>query len=220
MASGEMTDAEFVVFLTVMFNVIRARLRSGGVVFACIDWRHVRHVVTAAEAAGFELLNIAVWVKTNAGQGSLYRSQHELIVVAKQSGEAHRNNIELGRHGRSRSNVWEYRGVNVMGPERHLLAKHPTVKPAAMVEDAIRDVSVVGDCVFDAFLGSGTTMIAAQRCGRNCFGIEIEPKFVDLAIRRWEELTGGSAIREADGVSFYDAERAARTLSSAEEGAK
>ena len=205
-ASGDMTAEEFQIFLENYLVIIFSLLQQNGVAFVCMDWRHVRHLLNAGESRNFELINIVVWTKSNPGMGSFYRSQHELIVVFKRKGQSHRNNIELGRHGRSRSNVWPYRGVNVFGPERHLLDLHPTVKPSAMVADAIRDVTLPGEIVFDPFLGSGSTLIAAERTQRRCFGIEIEPKYVDLSIRRWQLETGQSAIRLADGVSFNDAE--------------
>ena len=208
-ASGEMTSAEFQIFLENCLVIIFSRLQQNGVAFVCMDWRHVRHLLNAGESRNFELINIVVWTKSNPGMGSFYRSQHELIVVFKRKGQSHRNNIELGRHGRSRSNVWPYRGVNVFGPERHLLDLHPTVKPSAMVADAIRDVTLPGEIIFDPFLGSGTTLIAAERTHRRCLAIEIEPKYVDLSIRRWQLETGQSAIRLSDGVSFNDAEELA-----------
>jgi DNA modification methylase len=210
MASGEMTDEQFEAFLGAMFEALESILEVVAVSYVCMDWRHLRHLLTAAEARRLELVNLAVWVKSNAGMGSFYRSQHELIAGLKRRGERHRNNIELGRHGRSRSNVWQYRGVNVHGPERHLLDDHPTVKPSAMVADAIRDVTLPGELVFDPFLGSGTTLLAAQRTGRICFGIEIAPRYVDLTIRRWQHETGRSAVREADGMTFADAEEQVR----------
>jgi DNA modification methylase len=205
-ASGEMSDSEFQAFLESTLLVTFAWLQVKGVAYVCMDWRHIRHLLNAGRTRNLELLNLVVWTKSNPGMGSFYRSQHELIAVFKRNGESHRNNIELGRHGRSRSNVWPYRGVNVFGPERHLLDEHPTVKPAAMVGDAIRDVTLPGEIVFDPFLGSGSTLIAAERTHRRCFGIEIEPKFVDLAVRRWQLETGRSAIRKSDGVSFSNAE--------------
>ena len=163
---------------------------------------------SSAEAHHLELVNVAVWVKSNPGMGSFYRSQHEFVAIFKRAGEKHRNNVELGKHGRSRSNVWHYRGVNVLGPERHLLSEHPTVKPSAMVADAIRDATLPGDRVFDPFLGSGTTLLAAERCDRICLGVEIEPRFVDLAIRRWQAETGLSAVRVSDGLTFDEAQAA------------
>lgn len=216
MASGEMTKAQFAAFLRAILSVILVRLKAGGLAYVCMDWRHIADLVTAAEAIDLELVNVAVWVKTNPGMGSFLRSQHEFVAIFKRAGEKHRNNVELGKHGRSRSNVWQYRGVNVMGPERHLLGEHPTVKPSAMVADAIRDTSQPGDVVFDPFLGSGTTLLAAERCNRVCYGIEIEPRFVDLAIRRWEAETGRAAIRSTDGLTFDEVQLAAGEASAGE----
>ncbi|MET2829306.1 DNA modification methylase [Mesorhizobium shangrilense] len=223
MAAGEMSDAEFEVFLASTLRTVLAHVGRGGVSFLYIDWRHVDVLMMTAKRLGCEILNLAVWVKTNAGMGSLYRSQHELVVVLKRQGEPHRNNVELGKHGRSRSNVWQYRGVNVFGPERHLLQEHPTVKPAAMLADAIRDTTQPGDTVFDPFLGSGSTMIAAERTHRLCYGIEIEPTFVDLSIRRWQAETGRDAVRTRDGMTFDEAAEIAeaeRMVGDAEEGEK
>ncbi|TGS85785.1 hypothetical protein EN817_20745 [Mesorhizobium sp. M3A.F.Ca.ET.174.01.1.1] len=210
MASGEMSRPEFQAFLCDTLETLFTRLSEGALAYVCMDWRSIAVLIDAGESLGLELLNVAVWVKTNAGMGSFLRSQHELIAIFKRPGVPHRNNVELGKHGRSRSNVWHYRGVNVMGPERHLLAEHPTVKPSAMVADAIRDASVPGDIVFDPFLGSGTTLIAAERTRRVCIGIEIEPTFVDLAIRRWQAETGKDAVRFSDGILFSAAEKAAK----------
>lgn len=210
MASGEMSRAEFQVFLCSTLSALFARMSTSALAYVCMDWRSIAALIDAGESLGLELLNLAIWVKTNAGMGSFLRSQHELVAIFKRPGVPHRNNVELGKHGRSRSNVWHYRGVNVMGPERHLLAEHPTVKPSAMVADAIRDASMPGDVVFDPFLGSGTTLIAAERTRRICHGIEIEPTFVDLAIRRWQAETGKDAIRLSDGMIFSAAEKAAK----------
>lgn len=204
-ASGEMSRGEFQSFLSRMTEVLDAHTAPGALLYVCMDWRSIADLCAATEAQGFEQLNLAVWTKTNPGQGSFYRSQHELIGVYKKPGAPHRNNVELGKHGRSRSNVWQYRGVNVFGVERPLLREHPTVKPSQLVADALRDASAVGDLVFDPFLGSGTTIIAAQRSRRVCYGIEIEPRFVDLAIRRWEDETGHEAVREQDGMTFATA---------------
>src|SRR5947209_6510897 len=161
------------------------------------------------EAYG-ELKNVCVWIKDNAGMGSLYRSQHELVLVFKQRGGSHRNNVQLGQFGRNRSNVWRYPGVNSFArstAEGNLLALHPTVKPVGMVADAILDCTARGEIVLDAFLGSGTTLIAAERTGRRCYGLELDPAYVDRAIRRWQALTGGSARHAASGRSFDDLAR-------------
>jgi len=156
-----------------------------------------------------ELKNICVWVKHNAGMGSLYRSQHELVFVFKQGHGSHCNNVELGRFGRHRSNVWNYAGANTFGrglEEGHLLTIHPTVKPVAMVADAILDCSARGDIILDPFLGSGTTLLAAERTGRRCCGIEIDPIYVDVVIRRWQAFTGEDARHAAKGQSFTEIE--------------
>ncbi|CAH2396490.1 site-specific DNA-methyltransferase [Mesorhizobium escarrei] len=201
MASGEMSEAEFGGFLRQSADAVKDSLSDTAISFVCMDWRGLSTLIKAADAIGFETVNIAVWVKTNPGMGSLYRSQHEFITVLKAKGARHRNNVELGKHGRSRSNVWTYRGVNVMGPERPLLREHPTVKPAALVADALRDVSKAGDRVFDPFLGSGSTLIAAERTKRVCIGIEISPRFVDThhtplaAGNRWRGHQGGRRHR-------------------------
>lgn len=214
-ASGELTDEEFEIFLRAMLVIIYRHLLANAVAFVCMDWRHCRHLAAAGEACELELLNLCVWTKSNPGMGSFYRSQHELIFVFKVKGQPYRNNVELGRHGRSRSNVWPYRGVNVFGAERHLLDSHPTPKPSAMVADAIRDVTLPGEIVFDPFLGSGTTLIAAERTHRRCYATEIEPKYIDLAIRRWQLETGLEAIRLSDGLSFAEAEKSAISVNAA-----
>lgn len=208
MASGEMNEAAFQAFLDLLFSVIVGYVVPGALVYAFMDWRSMAMLIVSGKAAELDLLNLVVWVKSNPGMGSFYRSQHELLAVFRKDGAAHINNVELGKHGRSRSNVWNYRGVNVLGPDRKWLEEHPTVKPTALMVDALRDASRPGDIVFDPFIGSGTTMIAAERTQRRCFGIEIAPKFVDLAIRRWQDETGRDAVRESDGLTFLEAAEA------------
>ncbi|MFI4935219.1 MAG: DNA modification methylase [Caulobacterales bacterium] len=189
--SGEMSTAEFTVFLAEALLSIWLRLVDGGVAFCCMDWRHVEETCAAARAVGFTVINLCVWTKTNPGMGSLYRSQHELVFVLKKGEAPHVNNVELGKQGRSRSNVWTYRGMSSFGADRdELLGAHPTVKPVALAADAIKDVSGRGDLVFDPFLGSGTTLIAAHRTGRRCFGVELDPLYVDVILSRWEAETG------------------------------
>lgn len=206
MASGEMTEAEFTQFLRkVMANLVEATI-PGSIHFHCIDWRHIYEMLTAGRETYSELKNICVWNKTNAGMGSLYRSQHELVAVFKSGTDPHINNVELGRHGRSRSNVWTYAGVNTFGAERDNLAIHPTVKPVAMIEDAIMDCSNRGDAILDAFCGSGSTLIAAERSGRRGFGLEIEPKYVDAALRRFRDIAGVEPIRISDGQTLKQLE--------------
>jgi 16S rRNA G966 N2-methylase RsmD len=207
MASGEMGEAEFTAFLTQTCRNLVAFSTAGSLHYICMDWRHVDVLLAAGRAAYGELTNLCVWVKHNAGMGSLYRSQHELVLVFKEPGGPHRNNVQLGRFGRNRSNVWHYPGANSFarhGAEGNLLALHPTVKPVALVADAILDASARGDIVLDAFLGSGTTVIAAERTGRRCCAIELDPGYVDTAIRRWQTLTGDQARHAATGRSFDD----------------
>jgi DNA modification methylase len=147
--------------------------------------------------------------------GAFYRSQHELIFVFKHGRSGHRNNVQLGQFGRNRSNVWYYSGANSFarrGDEGNLLALHPTVKPVAMVADAILDCSARGDVVLDAFLGSGTAVLAAERTGRRCYGIELDAGYVDTSVRRWQALTGRSARHAASGRSFDDLAREAEVV--------
>lgn len=206
MASGEMTAAEFTKFLRkVMANLVEATV-PGSIHFHCIDWRHIYEMLTAGRETYSEVKNVCVWAKTNAGMGSLYRSQHELVVVFKNGTAPHINNVELGRHGRSRSNVWTYAGVNTFGEERENLSIHPTVKPVRMIEDAIKDCSNRGDAILDAFCGSGSTLIAAERAGRRGFGLEIEPKYVDATLRRFRDLHGIEPVRMSDGRTLKQLE--------------
>lgn len=202
-ASGEMSRAEFTEFLAQWMLLTARYSEDGAIVFCCMDWRHLGECLAAGEQAFTELKNIIAWVKTNAGQGSFYRSQHELILVFKNGNGRHQNNIELGKHGRSRSNVWQYAGVNTFRKDRLAdLAVHPTVKPVALVADAMRDCSRRGDVVLDPFMGSGTTILAAEKIGRRSYGIEIDPLYVDVAIRRWQDFTKRDAILKATGQTF------------------
>jgi DNA modification methylase len=206
MASGEMNKAEFTAFLVQACRNLAAFSDGGSLHYICMDWRHLEELLAAGADTYGELKNLCAWVKDNAGMGSLYRSQHELILVFKQRGGTHRNNVQLGQFGRNRSNVWRYPGVNSFarcGAEGNLLALHPTVKPVALVADAILDCTERGAIVLDAFLGSGTTVIAAERTGRRCYGMELDPLYVDTAIRRWQALTGGKA-RHAESDRLFD----------------
>lgn len=210
MAVGEMNEAEFTDFLTQLCTLLARYSVDGSIHFLCIDWRHIRELLTAGRHVFSELKNICVWVKDNGGMGSLYRSQHELICVFKSGKERHRNNVQLGQYGRYRTNVWQYAGMNSFSrstEEGNLLDLHPTVKPVALVADAIMDCSGRNDIVLDPFLGSGTTVIAAERTGRICYGIEIDPLYVDTTIRRWQKFTGLSATHGLSGRSFNDLER-------------
>ena len=195
MASGEMTTDEFRMFLADTLSATASISRDGAVHFICMDWRHLDDVSAAAAGIYSELLNMCVWNKSNAGMGSLYRSKHELVFVYKVGSASHFNAVELGKHGRNRTNVWDYPSVNSMaGSRREDLALHPTVKPVALVADALQDVTRRGDVVFDMFTGSGTTLIAAERIGRTFRGCDIDPAYVDVTVERWSQLTGGTPI--------------------------
>jgi DNA modification methylase len=197
MASGEMSEDAFRQFLKETLGAAAAVSRAGAVHFVCMDWRHMDDVFSVGREIYGELLNICVWNKSNAGMGSLYRSKHEMVFVYRVGDAPHANMVELGRHGRNRTNVWDYPSVNSMaGSRREDLALHPTVKPVAMVTDAYQDVTKRGDLVFDMFLGSGTSLIAAERCGRRFRGCDIDPAYVDVAIERWVQMTGGSPVLE------------------------
>jgi len=212
MASGEMDGAEFTAFLAGALRNFAAFSLDGSLHYVCMDWRHLEELLAAARGAYGELKNLCVWVKDKAGMGSLYRSQHELVFVFKHGRNGHRNNVQLGQFGRNRSNIWHYPGARSFsrcGEEGNLLALHPTVKPVALVADAILDCSARGDIVLDGFLGSGTTVIAAERTGRRCFGLELDPGYVDTILRRWQALTGGSARHAVSGRSFDDLVREA-----------
>jgi DNA modification methylase len=207
MASGEMSEAEFVAFLTTSLRLLVRYSAGSSVHYVCMDWRHMAELLAAGEQIYDAFLNLCVWTKNNGSMGSFYRSQHELIFVFRNGKGQHRNNVQLGQYGRNRTNVWEYPGVTNFGrqgEEGNLLALHPTVKPVALVADALLDCSARGDLVLDAFLGSGSTLIAAERVGRVCHGIEIDPIYVDVAIRRWQRHTGDHAIHAVTGKRFND----------------
>ncbi len=209
MACGEMDEATFTSFLTTIMGLVARYSRNGAIHFYCMDWRHSPEVLAAGRSVYPELKNIGVWVKHNAGMGSFYRSQHEFVFAFKYGTAPHRNNVELGRFGRHRSNVWNYRGANSLGRETeegNLLALHPTVKPVAMVKDAILDCSARGDIVLDPFLGSGTTLLAAEHTGRHCCGSELDAAYVDVAIRRWQAFTGQDARHAETGKTFTEME--------------
>jgi DNA modification methylase len=208
MATGEMSRAEFTAFLQAVFGNLAKFSADGAIHFVCMDWRHIAEVLEAAEPAYAEFKNLCVWAKTNAGMGSLYRSQHELVFVFKHGTATHINNVELGRHGRNRTNLWSYAGANTFSQSRdEELAMHPTVKPVALVADAIQDCSHRNGIVLDAFAGSGTTLIAAEKMGRRGFGIELDPHYVDTIVRRFEVVYGLQAVHEATSRDFTDIAR-------------
>ncbi len=215
MASGEMSRAEFTAFNVGWLSAMLPHCGDGAIIDLFIDWRHTGELEEAIRTCGLHLLNICVWAKTNASNGAMYRSQHEFVFISKKGTASHVNNIQLGKYGRYRSNLWTYPGANSFGATRmDDLAAHPTVKPVGLVADAIRDVSNKGQIVLDAFVGSGTTILAAERTGRRARGIEIDPVYVDVAIARWEKLTGRKAVLASTGETF--AEVAARRTAQSE----
>jgi DNA modification methylase len=204
-ASGEMSVAQFTSFLTVTLSNCSAHCRDGAIAFVCMDWRHMRELLEAGTVAFTELKNLCIWNKTNGGMGSFYRSKHEMVFVYKIGTASHTNSFELGQHGRYRTNVWDYAGISSMGANRDdELEMHPTVKPVALVADAIKDCSKRGHIVLDAFGGSGSTLIAAETCGRKARLIEYDPLYCDTIINRWERLTGKQARHAKLQSSFED----------------
>jgi DNA modification methylase len=205
MASGEMDEFEFVSFLTKSLGLMARHSTNGSIHFICMDWRHMGELLEAGNQVHDSLLNVCVWVKNTGGMGSFYRSQHEMVFVFRRGKRTHRNNIQLGRFGRNRTNVWQYPAINTLskhGEEGNLLGLHPTIKPVPLIADALLDCSARGDVVLDGFLGSGSTLIAAERTGRCCYGIELDPIYVDTAIKRWERHTGDHAIHATTGKRF------------------
>ena len=203
MASGEMSQDAFTTFLRSTFGLMADNAEDGAIHFICMDWRHMSEVLAAAKGILPELKNLCVWNKDNGGMGSLYRSKHELVFVYKSGSAPHINNVQLGKHGRNRSNVWDFPGQNTFHAGRPAdLAAHPTVKPTNLVAEAIRDVSRRGDLVLDPFGGSGTTILAAEKAARRARLIELDPAYVDVAVRRWEKHTGLQAVLEGTGSTF------------------
>jgi DNA modification methylase len=202
MASGEMSQREFTGFLAKVFQQLVTFSQDGSLHYVCMDWRHMGEMIAAGDAYT-ELKNLCVWAKTNAGMGAFYRSQHELVFVFKNGTGRHINNVELGRFGRNRSNVWTYAGATSFGQERdEALAMHPTVKPVALVADAILDCSERGGIILDAFAGSGSTLVAAERAGRKGYGIELDPIYCDTVVRRMAKVYGITATHALNGQSF------------------
>lgn len=207
MGVGEMSSTAFTAFLTETLGAARRQCRDGAIAFVCMDWRHIGELTAAGNIVFDEFKNLCVWNKTNAGMGTFYRSKHELVFVFKIGTAPHVNSFGLGDTGRYRTNVWDYPGISSMGTGRmEELAMHPTVKPTALVADAIRDCSRRGDIVLDNFGGSGTTLIAAATCGRAARLIEYDPAYCDTIIRRWQRVTGKRATLAASGAIFEDVE--------------
>lgn len=205
MACGEMNEEEFTGFLATVFQHLTANTVAGSIHDICMDWRHMSEMLAAGRAAYTELKNLCVWNKKSPGQGAFYRSQHELVFVWKNGSAPHINNFELGQHGRTRTNVWDYAGLATMQKDRaKQLAMHPTVKPVAMITDALKDCSRHGDIVLDPFAGSGTILIAAEKVGRKAHALEIDPRYVDVAIKRWQKYTGKRAVLADGEISFEE----------------
>jgi DNA modification methylase len=203
MASGEMTREEFTAFLTQTMYNIASVMRNGSIAYVFMDWRHMGEMLEAGGSAFTELKNLVVWNKMNGGLGSFYRSRHELIFVFKKGTAEHTNNFGLGETGRYRTNIWDYHGISSISASRaEELTMHPTVKPVALVADAIRDCSKRGEIVLDAFGGSGSTLIAAHKTGRVARLIEYDPLHCDTIIRRWEKLTGKKAVLAENDQPF------------------
>ena len=202
-ASGEMTSSQYVAFLEKTLGLCARFTTDGGITYCCMDWRHAAELLQAGTTVYDELKNICVWAKTTPGLGSFYRSQHELVFVYKRGTAPHINTIALGKNGRGRSNIWNYAGLNTFRAGRmDELKMHPTVKPVALIADAMRDCSRRGSIILDAFAGSGSTIMAAEQVGRRAFCIEIDPQYVDVAIRRWQRVTGKDVILESTGQTF------------------
>jgi DNA modification methylase len=219
MASGELDEAEWQQFLDTTVALVAGCVVPGSVLFLFMDWRSIHRLYAAGFNAGLKLLNLAVWYKESGGMGALYRSSHELVAVFCQGDKPHTNNVELGRHGRDRQNVWCAPGANRRGSSANsMLAAHATPKPVELCVDALLDVTARGQIVLDAFLGSGTTLVAAEQTGRRCFGVEYEPRFVDVCLARWTQLTGAQAVLHETGETFEDVK--ARRLASDERAAE
>lgn len=203
MGVGEMSQDQFIGFLAKACGCMAEVSAPGALHYVCMDWAHLFELISAGRQAYDGLINICVWAKPNGGMGSLYRSAHEFVAVFKKAGAAHRNNVQLGKFGRNRTNVWSYPGGGGFGrgEEADLTSQHPTPKPVAMIADAILDVTERRDLILDPFCGSGSTLMAAHRLGRLARAIEMDPLYVDLTIRRWSRLTGEAAVRE-DGARF------------------
>jgi DNA modification methylase len=204
-ASGELTEDAFIAFLEVTLGNAANTCKDGAIVFVCMDWRGMGPLLAAGRAAFTELKQLCVWAKNNGGMGTFYRSQHEFVFVFKVGTAPHTNNFGLGESGRYRTNVWNYAGISSVGPQRdEELKRHPTPKPVGMVADALRDVSRRGEVVLDPFAGGGSTMIAAEICGRNSRLIEFDPIYCDVIITRFEQFTGQKAFLMTNGQSFED----------------
>ena len=208
MAAGEMSPEEFTQFLKEAVSQLANSSIEGSLNYLFMDWRHINELFLATQDIFDSQLNLCVWAKTNGGMGSMYRSQHELVFVFKKGKAPHINNIQLGQYGRYRTNVWQHAGVNTFGSDRaEALAIHPTVKPTQLIADAILDASHRQDIILDGFLGSGTTILAAERTGRICYGLEIDPQYVDVCLTRWMVETGGMPVLEGTEETYRQVAR-------------
>jgi DNA modification methylase len=207
MASGEMSQAKYTRFLSTGCQNMAAATVDGALHYICMDWRHAHELLRAGRIAYSELMNIVVWAKTAGGMGSMYRSQHELIFLFRSGTARHVNNVLLGRYGRNRTNVWNYAGLNTFQQGRaEALARHPTTKPVGLIADAILDCTRRSEIVLDPFVGSGSSIIAALRTGRRCYAMELDPQYVDVALRRVRQLTGIEPTHASSGEAFRDRE--------------
>ncbi len=204
-ASGEMTPTQFTRFLEESLGRMASVMRDGAIAFICMDWRHMEELLLAGKSVFTELKNLVVWNKANGGMGTFYRSKHELIFVFKQGAAPHTNSFSLGENGRYRTNVWDYAGISSISAGRsEELAMHPTVKPVALIADAIRDCSKRGELILDGFGGSGSTLIAADKTGRSARLIEYDPIYCDTIVQRWQAYSGKDARLSGSDVSFYE----------------
>ena len=203
MACGEMSEPEFTDFLRVAIGHMADFCVDGSLHYLCMDWRHAYELQDAGRGVYSELKNLCVWNKSNGGMGSFYRSKHELVFVFKNGTAKHINNVELGRYGRNRTNVWDYAGASGLSCEgANDLALHPTVKPVALVADAILDASKRGGIILDPFAGSGSTLLAAEKTGRRAYAMELDPYYVDTIIGRFQKVTGKIAVIADSGLPF------------------
>lgn len=210
MGSGEMSPQQFTEFLETVFSRLKEKSKSGSIHYICMDWRHTSELLAAGNRVYDEFKNLCVWNKKTGGMGTFYRSQHELVFVFKSGKGKHQNHFKLGQHGRYRSNIWNYPSVMHLKEAdgdksgRDALDLHPTIKPVKLIEDALRDCSRRNEIVLDAFLGSGSTLIAAEKAERICYGIELSPRYVDVAITRWQDWTGNDALHGETGIKYSD----------------
>jgi DNA modification methylase len=204
LGSGEMEDAEFRAFNTAWIGACLPHLCDGGLIATFIDWRRYPAVVAAALQLGLAPFDLIVWAKSNGGMGNLYRSQHELLPLFKKGSATHINNVERGKKRRGRSNVWTYPGARLDYEARQRLQDCSAVKPVAMLEDALRDMTERGDIVIDPFLGSGSTLIACAKTGRRCRGLELDPLYIEVILRRYEAVTGQVAVLESTGETYVE----------------